>query len=321
MPEDVKKKTSGEEAPPEAPPEEPGGATTDDRAPEDTDETAETTYTPEYDAHGYDQYGFDAEGYNAEGVHFSAWEEGATPLEVPTTPERPVETRTEAPSAPVQPSQAQQRPIYTKDNMWTAEERETLARLDLENPDEAANMRYDRRQWIENQAEDRFDDEIDEVARRFPTLPTLFGREIQQVRRHLSLEQKQVQGIGAQVAATVIIGQLATKPHLIQPMLDLLANDKGAGTPPEGPQKPSTTPEKSRTPENRPKPVIPPEMRPPTVRTAGGGARRVLPNRGGGNNDLLSHYREMYLKQGYTEAEVKEMTEGMLRHQEQHRGR
>lgn len=257
------------------------------------------TYVPEYDADGFDQYGLDEEGNPRDDDDDPDGDPDPEPI--PAKPAA-VAPRAEAPK-PAAPT-TNQRPIYTRENMYSDEERNRLAQLDLNDPTAAHAMRSDKERQLNNYAEDQFDADLDEFERQAPTVVREFGRQIEKARRSLSHEQKQVPGIARQVSALIVANELAANPSTME---DLVKSFKG-----EKPAPTSRTPAKPAAPARR---VIPPAERVPTPR--GSTERRAVPSAQTNGRSLEKVVAAVH--PGMSEADRKEFLRGIDAHEAERR--
>lgn len=251
------------------------------------------TYVPEFDDDGYDQYNLDKDGNprpDDDDPDGDPDPEPVTPKPAAVTP------RAETPKPAAQPTA--QRQIYTRDNMYSKEELERLADLDLNNPTAAHAMRTDKERSLANYAEDRFDEDMDEFERIAPTVVKEFGRQIAKFRRGLSHEQKQQPGISRQVSAMIVANELAADPATME---ELIKSLKGGSAPA------ARTPAKPAAPAAPTRRVIPPDERVPAPR--GATIRRTVPTAQTGGRNLEKVVAAVH--PGMSDADRKQFLDGI----------
>lgn len=234
------------------------------------------------------------DGYrvDADGNHFDA--EGNPVEETPPAGDPPpakpaapaAQPKPAEPREPVQPRE--QFVPETADDLLTEEARRELADLDVSNPARAHAIRTRVWQQYELQADDSFDEQVDEFAQEAPEIYQAFQREFDRARRRMNPQQKQQPGAARSIAALLIAEDIIKNG--VSVVAKYAGSAPSAPAPPAGPKRRDALPPEERTP--RP----------------AGGTRREVPQRnaqGGGAGDS----RERELEKLYpdmTPAERKE---------------
>lgn len=210
----------------------------------------------------------DGRYYNADDEEITAEEfSGAAEPEEPRAEPERMER-----AAPPEP---QYTGIWTADNIYTEQERDMLARLDLENPNAAAAFRFEKLKALDNYAQDRFDADLDRYAAEAPEVVARYSRQIERARRRMTVEQLQAPGAARTLVSLVAAEEMARDPKRLEAFL----SGKPVAPVPAAPP-----------PERRPARPLPPEKRAPTS----GGSRRVVSRPAGENDRLLESLRASY---------------------------